>query len=186
MLASLRSSGFARLPPVPWIGDTMAYLRQGIGHPGHVKARPRPGIFCNSMKDVMAAPHFLDYAKGFTSLAGEYFGEPAHLWSLNCFYTGPDTPYVGPVNGLHVDREAPKILVLFVLGEDTGPDGAQLLLTRENTWAGFWGPAGTACLADTTLPHCGLLPRAPRSLLWARWADRVPEAARDEGLPTIP
>ncbi len=185
-LEQLRSTGICRLGVVPWVGEFVDYLAACERYPGHVKARPRAGIWNNQMSDVMAAPHFLDYAKSFTPLASEYFGKPAHLWSLNAFYTDHRTPYIGSINGLHVDREADKILTLFVLGTDTGMDGAQVIANDFDQWGVIWGPAGTAWLADTRRPHCGLLPLKPRMLAWARWADVVPLAKHTEQLPDVP
>lgn len=181
----LRLDGFLRLEPVLWIGEFVAHLRKCDRRMGHVAARPRPGIMCNSMEDVMAAPHFLDYAKGFTPLATEYFEKPARLWSLNAFYTDNNTPYIGSVNGLHRDTEAPQVLVLFVLGYDTAIDGAQILVNGSHQAELLYGPAGTAWLADTRHLHCGLLPRGPRMIAWARWADETPLAASVEQLPEI-
>ena len=185
MIDELNDTGFCALARVPWVGEFTGYLDTKPRWAGHVKARPRHGIFCNSMADVIAAPHFLEYAKNFTPVASKYFGEQAHLWSLNAFYTDADTPFIPGVNGLHCDREAEKILVLFMLGRDTGPDGAQLLMTRPHSWAAMWGQAGTAWLADTTMPHCGLLPKKPRMIAWARWANVVPQAKFDEQLPEV-
>lgn len=207
ILASLRFSGVARLGVVPWpIDDFVDYLVLRPRYAGHVKARPREGIWCNSMRDVMEAPFFLEYAKSFHELAWDYFergsGPQPHLWSLNCFYTDAKTPYIGPINGLHIDREAEKILTLFVLGEDTTDEGAQLVKTfgafsRRDEVCGadakhggqaelFYGPRGTAWLADGTLPHCGLLSRKPRMLAWARFANCIPQTKYEEGLPDVP
>ena len=184
--ALLKQSGLVRLPRVGWIKDFVAYLADRPKHPGHVGSRPRPGISHNKMSDVMTAPYFLDYARSFTPVASNYFGEQAHLWSLNAFYTNPDTPYVHGVNGLHSDREANKILALFVLGYDTFQDGAQLIQTGPDKWDALWGPAGTAWLADTRIPHFGLIPKRPRMIAWARWANCIPQAAIDENLPKVP
>lgn len=187
LIDSLRARGVARLSQIPWIDEFTEHLSKCVVHLGHVRSRPRHGIFCNSMEDVMAAPHFLEYARALTPIASEYFRAPAHLWSLNAFYTDESTPYIGSVNGLHRDREADKILVLFVLGYDTAIDGAQILVNDRYDGAEvIYGPAGTAWLADTTCLHCGLLPRKPRMIAWARWApNERPAAAQAEQLPLI-
>ncbi len=186
MIDELRKTGLVRLGQVSWVEEFTGYLASCERFPGHVKARPRAGISCNSMADVMAAPRFLDYAKSFTPLATEYFGEPAHLWSLNAFYTDDKTPYIPGVNGLHRDREAGKILVLFMFGTYTGADAAQFIATSPLRYDAIWGPAGTVWLADTTRHHFGLLPREPRTLVWARFANCIPPAKAAENLPDIP
>lgn len=196
MIEELRRTGIARLGVMPWVGEFTAHLARCPRYPGHVKARPRDGITCNSMQDVMEAPRFLAYAKSLTPIAAEYFGEPAHLWSLNAFYTDEDTPYIGSINGLHRDREASKILCLFMLGHFTPAASAQLFVRNSQDdwvtdkddayrWDAVWGDAGTAWLADTTMLHCGLLPRIPRMLAWARWANCIPEAKHTENLPHV-
>ncbi len=193
MIDELRRTGIARWGVVPWINEFVDYLANCPRYPGHVRARPREGIFCNAMSDVIAAPYFLPFAKKFTSVASDYFGEPAHLWSLNAFYTDERTPYVGSINGLHRDREADKILTLFMFGTDVDKDGAQILAPNwfgpgpiPQQWDAVWGRAGTAWLADTRNLHCGLLPQKPRCLVWARWANVVPLAKHSEQLPDIP
>ena len=184
MSASLEKDGYLLLPAVTWIEDTVDYLKMCPKNPGHVKDRPRPGICHNAMEDVMTAPYFKEYAMALTPMASAFFGEPAVLWSLNAFYTSPDTPYVPSVNGVHRDSEAPKILTLFILGYDTDVDGAQILLSPDgSSFRAFYGPAGTAWLADTSRIHAGLLPKKERLLLWARWANETPRAAA--GLPRI-
>jgi hypothetical protein len=186
MLANLRRTGLTRLGVMPWVDEFMAHLQGCERFPGHVRARPRAGIWNNAMVDVMAAPHFLDFAKSLTPLATDYFGEAAHLWSLNAFYTDAKTPYIGSVNGMHRDREADKILTLFMLGSDTEITGAQILVGKsEQDAALIYGKAGTCWLADTRHWHCGLLPLQPRCLAWARWANVVPMAAAAEQLPEV-
>jgi len=188
MIEDLRRTGLCRLGVVPWIEDFTRYLDGCEKFPGHVKARPRAGIECNSMQDVMAAPHFLQYARSFTPLASEYFGEKAHLWSLNAFYTDKRTPFVPGIHGLHRDMEAEKILCLFMFGTPAGPDGAQVIVPKgyADQWEAICGPAGTAWLADTTRPHFGLHTEAARMLVWARWAaPGVPLARFAEQLPEI-
>ena len=187
MIEELRKSGLVRLGCVSWVGEFVDYLAGCEKYPGHVRARPRAGISCNSMQDVMAAPHFLQYAKSFTPLASEYFGETATLWSLNAFYTDEKTPFIPSINGLHRDQEADKILCLFVLGTDTPIWGSQLF-AKDPSWSRLvFGARGTAWLVDTTYPHCGFLGREPRTLAWARWAaPGVPLARFAEQLPEIP
>lgn len=190
MIEDLRRTGLARLGVLSWVKEFTDHLDGCEKWPGHVKARPRAGITCNAMSDVMAAPRFLDYAKSFTPLASEYFGEQATLWSLNAFYTDKDTPYIPSLHGLHRDREAPKILCLFMLGTNTASDGAQLLFPDQSDlhgWHAIWGIRGTAWIADTTMLHCGLLSQHPRMIAWARWsAPGYPPAFHVERLPVVP
>ena len=87
------NDGFLRLGVLPWIGSVVDHLNDCPKFPGHIKAHPRLGMSCNSMEDVMAAPHFLDYSKSLTPIVSKYFQEPAILWSLNAFYTDRNTPY---------------------------------------------------------------------------------------------
>jgi len=187
-LAELRRTGLVRLPRVTWIDEFVSYLADKPKYPGHIKARPRPGIYCNSMADLLCAPHFLAFAKSFTPLVSQYFGERAHLWSLNAFYTDENTPYIKGVNGLHIDTEAPKVVVLFIFGSFVGlHDGVQIVANGPYAWDAIRGPAGTSWLADTgQFLHCGLLPKTPRMIAWARFANVIPEAKFTEELPDIP
>lgn len=189
MIEELRRTGLVRLGVVPWIEEFVAHLAKCERYPGHVKARPRDGVECHAMTDVMAAPYFLDYAKSFTPLASEYFAEPATLWSLNAFWTDERTPFLRGLNGVHRDREADKIVCLFILGTDANIEAAQLLAHDDSPslWHAIYGPRGTAWLADTTHRHCGQLPTEPRMLCWARWAaPGIPLAKHTEQLPEIP
>jgi hypothetical protein len=183
----LRATGICRLGIVPWVGEFNEFMSWKPRMPGHVSSRPRPGIFHSQMKDVMAAPHFLGYAKSFTPLASEYFGSPAHLWSLNAMHTDEKTPYVPGVNGLHRDREADKILALFMFATDVEVTGAQLFMASDDpdNMRMIYGPKGTAWICDPRNFHCGLLPRGPRTLVWARFADVVPAAKAAENLPDV-
>ncbi len=187
----LHKNGFMRLAPVPWIGSFVAYMEGCPRYPGHVKARnPKPGIECHDMADVMAAPGLLPYAKTLTPAASEYFGEPAILWSLNAFYTHPNAAFARGLHGLHSDLNTgtagEKLLALFVLGYSTDITGAHLHVRPDGLIEPIYGPAGTAWLADQSHLHAGLIPNKPRLLLWARWAEKIPQAFYDEGLPQIP
>jgi hypothetical protein len=184
-MSELRRNGFMRLGIVPWIKQVTDHLDQCPRYPGHIKARPRNGMECNSMEDVMAAPHFLDYAKGFIPKVSEYFDCPAHLWSLNAFYTNKDTPYFPGLHGLHRDRGGSKIVALFIFGTDVPLDSAQLHMRPDDLLEPIYGPRGTAWLADNTHYHCGLIPSLPRTLMWARYADCIPKEVEEEGLPNV-
>ncbi len=190
--AEIRANGFARLAqPVPWIFAFNAFMKDRPRFPGHVKARkPKPGIECHAPEDVIAAPGLLPFAKTLTPIASEYFGEPAHLWSLNAFYTSPIAGFWRGLHGLHSDLNTgtagEKLLALFVLGYDTDITGAHLHVRPDGLIEPIFGPAGTAWLADQSHLHCGLIPEKPRLLLWARWAEKIPQAWHDEKLPVIP
>ena len=179
------NDGFLRLGVLPWIGSVVEYLNDCPKFPGHIKARPRGGMNCNAMEDVMAAPHFLDYAKSLTPIVSKYFQQPAILWSLNAFYTDRNTPYFPGLHGLHKDRGGDKIVALFVLGYETPMDSAQLHMRDDGALELLYGPAGTAWLSDQTQMHCGLIPSRPRMLLWARWAEKLPKEFYEEKLPVI-
>lgn len=188
----LRSTGLCRIGLAPWISDFVSYIDKCERYPGHVKARrPKPGIECHASEDVIAAPGLLAYAKGLTPIASEYFGCPAHLWSLNAFYTRPDTGFWRGLHGLHSDKATSdgaageKLLALFVLGFDTAITGAQLHVRPDGLIEPIYGPAGTAWLADQSHLHAGLIPEKPRLLLWARWAEKIPQAFYDEKLPVL-
>ncbi len=195
-LETLRRDGIFRLPTALWIGQTMRYLERCPVLPGHVGSRPREGVWHHAMQDVMAAPHFLAYAKSFTPLASEYFGSPAHLWSLNAFITDEHTPLIPSIMEWHRDKEAKKILVLFVFGTDVDPEGAHCFVNGSHadphanpvtaSHTRIWGLEGTAFLADTTGLHCGLRPNKRRVVLWARFADEIPQAKAAENLPDVP
>lgn len=189
--AEIRINGFARLGVVPWIDEFVASIMDRPRYPGHVKARkPKHGIECHSPEDVIAAPGLLPFAKSLTPIASEFFGCPAHLWSLNAFYTMPDAAYWRGLHGLHSDHNTgtagDKLLALFVLGFDTDITGAQLHVRPDGLIEPIYGAAGTAWLADQSHLHCGLIPETPRLLLWARWAEKTPQAFFDEQLPAIP
>jgi hypothetical protein len=191
MLENLRRDGFVRLGIMPWIDDFVAHVAKCERYAGHVKARkPKPGIECHAPEDVIAAPGLLDAAKILTPLASEYFGEPAVLWSLNAFYTMPDAAFARGLHGLHSDHNTgtagDKLLALFVLGFDADITGAQLHVRPDGLIEPIYGPAGTAWLADQSHLHAGLIPEKPRMLLWARWAEKIPQAWHDEKLPVIP
>lgn len=191
-IANLRHYGVAKLGRVPWIDEFTAYLGSCPRYPGHVRARqPKPGITCHAPEDVIAAPHLLDYAKSLTPIVEEYFGGRAHLWSLNAFYTAPDAGYWRGLHGLHSDVSTSgnavgdKPLALFILGYDTPISGAQLHVRPDGLIQPLYGPKGTAWLADQTHLHAGLIPEKPRLLIWARWAEKIPQAFYDENLPVI-
>lgn len=191
MIPQLRRFGFVRLGVVPWIGDFMAYLADKPKFPGHVKARrPKEGIECHAPEDVIAAPGLLPYAKGFTPAVSTYFGCPAVLWSLNAFYTYPHAAFARGLHGLHSDQNTgtagDKLLALFVLGLDTDITGAHLHVRPDGLIEPIFGPAGTAWIADQSHLHAGLIPDKTRLLLWARWAECLPQAYYDEKLPVIP
>lgn len=190
-VTEIRTNGYSRLGVVPWIGDFVAHLSNCEKFPGHVKARrPKPGIECHAPEDVIAAPGLLPFAKSLTPIASEYFGCPAYLWSLNAFYTHPDAAFARGLHGLHSDQNTgtagDKLLALFVLGYDTDITGAQLHVRHDGLIEPIYGPAGTAWLADQSHLHCGLIPEKPRLLLWARYAEKIPQAFYDEKLPVIP
>lgn len=187
-LQRLKEQGLAPLPPASFVRGFVEYLKDKKTRPGHVDDRPREGLRHYAMEDVMAAPGFLALAKSLNQVASSYFGEPAVLWSLNVYCTDPDTPHLRGITGLHQDGEAPKILTLFMLCEDTPPDGAQLFAPKDrgrpDRWYAMYGTAGTCWLADTSMPHLGLIPRdRTRTIAWARWANVLPAAAA--GLPRV-
>ena len=184
-MSDLNQLGFTRLGIVPWINETVDFLSACKRHPGHIKARPRMGMECNAMEDVIRAPHFLDYAKSLTPVVSKFFGEPAILWSLNAFYTDRNTPYFPGLHGLHKDRGGDKIVALFVFGTDVPIDSAQLHMRPDGLLEPIYGSKGTAWLADNTQYHLGLIPSQPRMLLWARWAERLPQEFYNERLPSI-
>ena len=173
------------VPSCHGLKDVVSHLDDCPKFPGHIKARPRSGMACNAMDDVMLAPHFLNYAKSLTPIVSKYFQEPAILWSLNAFYTDRNTPYFPGLHGLHKDRGGEKIVALFVLGYDTPLDSAQLHMRFDGTLELLYGPAGTAWLADNTQYHMGLIPSRARMLMWARWAEKLPQEFHDEKLPVI-
>lgn len=190
-MSDLKQQGFVRLGVVPWIKDFVDYVDKCPRYPGHVMARrPKSGIECHSMEDVMAAPGLLPYAKSLTPMASQYFGCPAHLWSLNAFYTHPDAAYAPGLHGLHSDLNTgtagEKLLALFVFGYDVPITGAQLHVRPDGLIEPIYGCAGTAWIADQSHLHCGLIPVKSRLLLWARWAEKIPPAFYEEGLPVIP
>jgi len=184
-VSDLDQQGFARLGIVSWIDDVVAFLDTCRRWPGHITARPRLGLECNSMEDVIRAPRFLDYARSLTPTVSKFFGEQAILWSLNAFYTTKHTPYFPGLHGLHKDRGGSKIVALFVLGYDTPIDSAQLHMRPDGLLEPLYGPKGTAWLADNTQYHLGLIPSQPRMILWARWAEKIPQEFYNEGLPSI-
>lgn len=190
MIAQLCRYGFARIGVVSWIADFVAYMDKCPRYPGHVKARrPKDGIECHAPEDVIAAPGLLPFAKSLTPLASAYFGGTAVLWSLNAFYTHPDAAFARGLHGLHSDQNTgtagDKLLALFVLGYDTDITGAHLHVRPDGLIEPIYGPAGTAWLADQSHLHCGLIPEKPRLLLWARWAEKIPQAFYDEALPSL-
>lgn len=191
MIPQLRQFGFCRLGVVPWIHDFVSFIEKCPRWPGHVKARrPKEGIECYAPEDVIAAPGLLPFAKILTPTASTYFGCDAKLWSLNAFITHPHAAFARGLHGLHSDQNTgtagDKLLALFVLGYDTDITGAHLHVRPDGLIEPIYGPAGTCWLADQSHLHAGLIPERPRMLLWARWAERIPQAWHDEQLPVIP
>lgn len=151
--------------------------------------RRRLPMFCHQMHDLLRAPHFLEHALDTYDIAKSYFsGEPPVLYSVNAFYTLPDPKesYLD-THGWHRDEDDRRQLVLFVFGNDVGPDAAHLYqrgshvvpdneLARDfrappaSVVVDVHGRAGTSFVADTRGLHMGRRPQSNgRMLLWARW-----------------
>lgn len=171
ILDDLRTTGVAMLGTVPWIDAFNAHLDACEQFPGHVHDRPRDGITHNASLDVTLAPGLYDYARRLTPIASKYFKGPAYLWSFNRYTITPETPDYPSIVGWHRDREADKILVLFMYCSDveTEADGP-FQIEFEQKRRPILGPKGTAFLADTTNLHRATLPtKGPRVNAWARW-----------------
>jgi hypothetical protein len=187
VLEALRRDGIVTVGQMPQWSAVKGFLDKRRRWPGHTRAMPAPWAECYSMEDCLRAPGFLDFARQFSALAAEYFGEPSILWSLNAFWTQPatfTTPSWKYINEFHRDAEAPKILTLFFFLTDVDEDGAHVFQKGTHNGAGqgeevtIAGPAGTAFIADTRGLHFGRKPAKPRLIAWARWANVWPQEAQ--------
>ncbi len=170
----------------------LSFLRQCSTYPGHVKgasvAPHEPGnSTCWAPEDVLAAPHFFEFAMRFRELASTYFGQDALLYSVNAFTTYPITGPMNPdIQKWHRDRDDSKFVALFVYLTDVPTVEAGAHLYKLGTHAGavdgpvdtVLGPVGTAFLADGSGLHMGVRPaEQPRTIAWARWGVSDPPAS---------
>lgn len=157
---------------------------------GHVKREGRPcagmPISCFDMHDLIAAPHFWEWALEFSDIAALYLGLPPLLYSMNLFESLPSSLPAHPgIEVFHRDYDDVKFLALFLYLTDVYPgDGSHLY--QVGTQDGgpstrtveICGPRGTAFLADTRGFHTGIRPTSgPRRLAWARWGVSNPPAS---------
>ena len=193
MIADLRYDGIVGVAPMRGTEEMLAYLKTRPTYHGHVKgasvAVHQPGnSTCWAPEDVLAAPHFFEFAMSVLPLVKEYLGPHPLLYSVNAFTT---YPIMGPMNpdiqAWHRDRDDEKFLALFVYLTDVNlaADGAHLFqrgTQRCKANGGevqeVTGAAGTAFLADTSGLHMGIRPALyPRTLAWARWCISDPPAS---------
>lgn len=156
----------------------------------------------HKMEDVIAAPHFLEFALSYTDLAEAVLGEFPYLYSLNAFWTRPGHWALDPnIQNWHRDRDDRKFLVLFLFGTDVGDDGAHLFakgthrdppnsphgLPPNAKIAEFSGPRGTYFFAQTFGVHMGRKPQHRERLLgWVRWCvSEKPQSYVWDGLKPI-
>lgn len=212
VLEKLRRDGLAvldeKIPPADMAAFN-AYLADKPMWAKHVKhlARGAPAVPGQSqsmswgMEDVILAPALFDKAISHTLLAGQYFGSPATLYSINAFTTNPiDGPVQNDIQEFHRDPDAPLFVCLFIYCSDvlTVEDGPHQLVQGSHLDDGgldpkgreiiqVFGEAGTMFLADTRGLHRGLRPKhKPRTLFWSRWtAGGTPDSYVWDGLSPV-
>lgn len=192
MIADLLDDGIVYVGVMPGAAEMLTHLEARQTYHGHVKgasvAVHQPGnSTCWAPEDVLQAPHFFEFAVGFTPVVAGYLQQNPLLYSVNAFTTYPiDGPMNPDIQAWHRDRDDVKFLALFVYLTDVieKADGAHLFQrgTHEGSQFGevrtMLGPAGTAFLADTRGIHMGLRPTSkPRTIAWARWGVSDPPAS---------
>jgi len=191
MIADLQRDGLVDVGVMPDAVEMLAFLQKRQTYPGHVKgasvaAQPAGSSTCWAPEDVLQAPHFFEFALGFTPVVAGYLQHP-RLYSVNAFTTYPlDGPPNPDIQDWHRDKDDLRFLALFVyltdvLQESDGPHLFQVG-THQGPNVGVvrpvLGPAGTAFLADTRGIHMGVRPAvAPRTMAWARWGVSDPPAS---------
>lgn len=198
LVEELRATGLARLPVRltraevadvgAWFSRRPAYLDAHVpqtarnrGHGPSGEVPPECECWCAETADAIMAPHLFEFGLSCTDLAARFLArDPPVAYSMNAFWTRPGpTPPRRDIQEFHVDADDERFLALFFCLSDVlddadgpfeveGPDGAVRRVA---------GPAGTAFLADTRLPHRGPKPtRGVRGVAWYRWgvSDRPP------------
>ena len=178
-IALVRQNGCVLLPPYSHdrtcdIASYLAGRPQYVGQVWERDSRPWDGgpVSCWSLADVLTAPRLLERALALTGLVEDYLAAPPLMYSANAFTTRPAASTMPNIQELHRDHDDVRFLALFVLLSDvpTPADGAQELLSPSGDVVRFFGPAGTAWLADTRHLHRGVMPASrPRTLAWVRW-----------------
>lgn len=145
---------------------------------------------CVGTADAITAPHLFERGLGATDIAAAYLGrDPPVAFSMNAFWTRPGTAAVRTdIQAFHRDADDVRFLAMFfylndVLSDDDGPHDLE---GPDGIARTVYGPAGTAFLADTSLPHRGRKPIArERGMAWYRWgvSDRPPAGVWDKVEP---
>ncbi len=211
ILDTLRQAGIALLPPMApeQIAEIRDHLRATPAYTEHVQAYSDGAarnfdhtaegteIWCHAMSDVVAAPHFFEFALAQVELARAYLEALPRLYSMNAFWTRPGTRApVAHLQEWHRDNDDDRFLAFFVYGTDVeeeadGPHEYQLGTHHGGEPGGpisVFGPAGTAWAADTHGLHRGPKPaRGHRLLLWARYGvSDPPRAYLQDRLESVP
>jgi len=198
ILDDLHWRGLALTGAMPHANEFTAHLKTCPVFPGHViaqgdgVARNWEGaldreVLSHRMADVLAAPHFFDFAVKFTPAIARFFGEPPVMYSFNAFWTrpGPTLPDVN-IQQWHRDRDDRKFVALFMYGTDVASDeqGPHLYVTGSHKTYDdgnrppvsfeevqrVSGIAGTTFLECPRGLHMGIKPvDGERLLAWARW-----------------
>lgn len=200
---ALRKLYWDGIVQLPWrwephaIAAFTAHLKSQPIYPGHVPSHgdgaPRPWaagltlpIASHTMDATVTAPHFMDYALGFTALARRCLGAPPRLYSCHSFWVRPSVEAALDIHTQcwHRDHDDTRFLTLFLYGTDViaEADGAHCYAkgthrNHDGTHREPTGPvetvlakAGSAFLVDGQGLHRGIRPLANERLLcWARW-----------------
>jgi hypothetical protein len=146
---------------------------------------------CAHTDSAILAPHILERGLQLTDIAAEYLQcDLPVAYSMNAFWTRPGTePPRWDIQEFHRDADDARFLGLFVYLTDvlTLADGPHMLKCPDGITHTIYGPAGTAFLADTSNPHCGLKPTShERGFAWYRWGiSEQPEANKWDQIQPI-
>ncbi len=211
ILDDLHQAGITMLPPLTpeQITEVRDHLRKTTAYTEHVQAYSDGAardfdytaegteIWCHAMADVVAAPHFFEFALQQVELARAYLEALPRLYSMNAFWTRPGTRApVAYLQEWHRDNDDDRFLAFFVYGTDVeeeadGPHEFQIgthLGLESGGPLSVLGTAGTAWAADTHGLHRGSKPkRGHRLLLWARYGvSDPPRAYLQDRLEPVP
>lgn len=209
-LDELRNDGITRLIPRFDIESFQSFMNNRPVYNNHVRqGKPETGPLgshpwmCHDPHDSVRAPGLLEFAIKHLPVAKRALGTSnPYIFSLNTFYTEPNTNPKPDIQGWHRDSDDPAgFLALFVYGSDIlleadGPHQFQKGTHANNAMAGpypvapvetVYGPAGTAFMTRSNGIHQGLVPKTNRRMLiWARFCvSNPPPAYQWDGLTPL-
>lgn len=205
ILQSLHQTGIHEHQPALWLDEDrvesiLHHLKNRPMFSGHVgtgqcatyeDAKKDFRSFAPSLASVLLGPYWLEYAIAHLPLARSYFDGPAWLYSLNAFWIMPGSSY--ELHLWHRDTDAPSQMAVFMLASDTTPDDGAHEYQVETHWTSdadlgrhvneppsshiqrVYGRKGKTFVMDPWGIHRGQPCSKERVLLWARFADTIPD-----------